>query len=128
MTEAARKNFQTILQALALSGAKPVAEACGVDVSTVTRWKSNLENGKPGPWQQFANALAAMGLKVVPDDAVTVDREPFEAILLLAKMKIQETKGAEDLRFSEIDSSGRSSEHNAWCEMFLKQSERVRDL
>jgi hypothetical protein len=98
MDEIARRNVKEVLHALARTGLEPVARASGVAESTVSRWKG--EDGKPGQIEQFCRALAAMGLKIVPADYKAIDPAEAEALLVLAKTRLNRIKSADELMFS----------------------------
>lgn len=91
MEALARRNFQEMLNAVASKGAGVVAEACKRDEATVAKWKAS-EPGKPGPWETFAIAMAALGLKLVPEDFTTVDPEEYEALLMLLTKRLERAR------------------------------------
>ncbi|AFJ47292.1 CII family transcriptional regulator [Shimwellia blattae] len=70
-----------ILNQLADLGQKPTAEACGLDESTISRWK-----GKGGHLEQFCRFLDALGLQLAPPGAVLVRRDYLFAMETLAEM------------------------------------------
>jgi transcriptional regulator with XRE-family HTH domain len=96
----ARKNLQLLMNAVASQGARPVAEACGVDESTVSRWKTAQDSGKPSPWEQFCIALAVLNLKIVPDSAVMVDPKKLDMLLEMSRLWLAGAKPS-DLMFSD---------------------------
>lgn len=59
-----------ILNQLASVGQKPVADAIGIDESTISRWK-----GKGGHVEQFCRFLAELGIQLAPPGAVLVRRD-----------------------------------------------------
>ncbi|MCP2041892.1 alpha-glucuronidase [Neisseria sp. HSC-16F19] len=65
--ESARKNERAILHALARVTARHVCDVSGLSESQLSRMKEER-------LEQYCTALAAMGLKVVPADAVTVSK------------------------------------------------------
>lgn len=70
-----------ILNRLASLGQKPVAEATGIDESTLSRWK-----GKGGTVEQFCRFLSALGLQLAPPEAVLVRRDYLFAMEILAEI------------------------------------------
>lgn len=80
--ERARKNEQLILQALASTGQSTVANAMGLNESTVSRMKD-------GAITQAAALLAHCGLKVVPVGAQCFDPEYVAALRELAKHGVE---------------------------------------
>ena len=76
--EIARKNEAAMIRALASVGQKRVAEQLGISESTVCRWKD-------GDLEKTARSMAAMGLKVVPEDAEIIGREDLESLIHAAK-------------------------------------------
>lgn len=80
--ERARKNEQMILQALAGTGQAALAQRMGCHESTVSRMKD-------GGIGQFAQALAHMGLKVVPAGVQCFDPVYVESLRELARHGIE---------------------------------------
>lgn len=80
--ERARKNEAVILQALAATGQRVVANALGCDESTVSRMKS-------GDIAQMSALIAYCGLKVVSAGARCFDPQYVEALQTLAAVGIQ---------------------------------------
>ncbi|EMB4325616.1 transcriptional regulator [Pluralibacter gergoviae] len=70
-----------ILNQLASVGQKPVADAVGIDESTISRWK-----GKGGHIEQFCRFLSAIGIQLAPPDAVLVRRDYLFAMETLAEI------------------------------------------
>jgi hypothetical protein len=73
----ARTNAARILNGLATTGAKTVADIYERDVSMVSKWKED------GQFEKMATMLATMGLKVVPIDWQVMDTEQVTALLTL---------------------------------------------
>lgn len=88
--ERARKNLQSILQALATVGQASVAEAIGVSESTVSRMKD-------GELERLAQLLAALGLKVVPEAVKCYEPAFIESIFQLAKQRMAQVESASEL-------------------------------
>ncbi|ENJ2642844.1 transcriptional regulator [Salmonella enterica] len=68
-----------ILNRLASVGQKPVADAIGIDESTISRWK-----GKGGHVEQFCRFLAELGIQLAPPGAVLVRRDYLFSVETLA--------------------------------------------
>lgn len=88
--EIARKNEATILQSLAMTRQNVVAEQLHLSESTVSRMKD-------GELAFMAKTLAAMGLKVVPITATLYDPEEINALLVLARRRLESTEHVEKL-------------------------------
>lgn len=88
--ERARKNESIVLQRLADVGLEAAAEACGVDGSTVSRWKT-----KEIP--VLAKLAARLGLKLVPVGFKCYPAEEIESLLVLAKARLRHIEHAEQL-------------------------------
>lgn len=58
---------------------KPVADAIGIDESTISRWK-----GKGGHVEQFCRFLAELGIQLAPPGAVLVRRDYLFSVETLA--------------------------------------------
>lgn len=80
--ESARKSLQIILQALAGTTLGPVADAIGVDESTISRMRSER-------FPQFVEVLTVIGLKLVPADAKLYDEEDIRALLHLSRRSLE---------------------------------------
>ena len=89
--ERARKNEQAILQRLSSVGQATVAAAVKVDESTISRMKGD------GKLTQFAEILAELGLKVVPETMRVFDPKDIDALLHLAKRRMDQIVSAEEL-------------------------------
>lgn len=70
-----------ILNRLALVGQRPVAEASGMDESTISRWK-----GKGGHIEQFCRFLNVLGIQLAPPEAVLVRRDYLFSMETLAEI------------------------------------------
>ena len=90
----ARKSFTTILNAVESVGQKAIAEACGVDNSTITGDKKNY-------WERFCKTLAVSGLKVVPAASRCYTPESIEPLLQLAKQRMAQLQNVNQLEWDE---------------------------
>jgi len=86
----ARKNEQLILRALASRGQAPVAQALGTSESTVSRWKD-------GEVARTAQFLSALGLRVVPVAYRCYDQKTLEALLTLARQRVDQIDSVDQL-------------------------------
>lgn len=93
-SERARKNTALILQRLSSVGQARLAEGLGVSEASISRWKSEQA-------AQCANALAMLGLKVVPEEMRCFDSKKIGAILELAKHHLAEMDGPDQLSWDE---------------------------
>jgi len=88
--ERAKKNLTLIFQRLASVGGATVAEKLNVSESTVSRWKSEGA-------EQCARILAELGLKIVPEHVKCYEPKQIEAILALAKARLERIETTEQL-------------------------------
>lgn len=93
----ARKNESTFLQGLASVGQRPIAEALGVDVSTVSRLKSD------GMVERVSHVLALAGLKIVPVDMQCFPPGEIAALLTLAKGRLREIETPDQLAWDDAE-------------------------
>lgn len=98
MTSRAIKNEQAILARLGSVGQARLAEAIGVDESTIPQWKSN------GRLKQIADVLAGLGLKAVPETHKCVNAEKFTHVMFLADIGANAlARNAENLLFEDAE-------------------------
>lgn len=90
-TVRARKNYVVLMQKLASIGNGPVALAVGCDEATISRMK-------PEKFQQFAEILAVLGLKIVPTNMRCFDVRDIEAILYQAKRWMEHIQNVDQLQ------------------------------
>ncbi|MGR1216599.1 CII family transcriptional regulator [Metapseudomonas otitidis] len=88
----ARKNFAVLMQRLASVGNAPVALAVGCDEATISRMK-------PEKFQQFAEILAVLDLKIVPKEMRCFHERDIETILHQAKRYMEHIQGVDQLEF-----------------------------
>lgn len=89
-TVRARKNNAVLMQRLASVGNAPVAFAVGCDEATISRMK-------PEKFEQFAQILAVLDLKIVPTNMRCFDVRDIEAILYQAKRWMEHIQGVDQL-------------------------------
>jgi hypothetical protein len=89
-----RKSLTTILNAVELVGQNTIADACGVDNSTITGDKAKY-------WPRFAKTLAVAGLKVVPAGSRCYTPESIEPLLALAKQRMAQLTSVNELEWGE---------------------------
>ncbi|MCY1374402.1 hypothetical protein D9M69_617410 [compost metagenome] len=88
--ERARKNFHQIMRRLASVGNAPVALAVGCDEATISRMK-------PEKFQQFAEILAVLDLKVVPSDMRCFNERDIEMFIHGSKRWMEHIQGVDQL-------------------------------
>lgn len=93
-SERSRKNERTILQHLARHGQNVVAEKMGISESKVSRFKN-------GELAEMAGFLAAIGLKVVPEEVKCFEPKKIDAILELAKAHLNQIECSSGLSFED---------------------------
>lgn len=86
----ARKNYSMIVQRLASVGNAAVSHALGCDESTISRMK-------PEKFQQFAEILAVLDLKIVPDDMRCFKQSDVEYFMYGNKKWTEHLQSADDL-------------------------------
>jgi len=88
--ERSRKSLSLIIQRLASVGGATVAENLKVSESTISRWKSEGA-------EQCARILAELGIKCVPEHVKCYEPKQIEAILALAKARLERIETTEQL-------------------------------
>ncbi|WP_286762250.1 CII family transcriptional regulator [Pseudomonas sp. UBA2047] len=79
-----------LMQRLASVGNAPVALAVGCDEATISRMK-------PEKFQQFAEILAVLDLKIVPTEMRCFNQRDIEAILHQAKRWMEHVQHVDQL-------------------------------
>lgn len=90
LTELARRNERTVLQAFSRVSQARIAEQLGIDDSRVSRFKD-------GGLEQAAQLLAACGLKVVPIEMQCFPQDKISALLTLARDHLVQMEHPEQL-------------------------------
>lgn len=88
----ARKFESLVLQHLASTGQKPVADALGVNESTISRMKE-------GGIANLCEMLAVIGLKIVPADMQCYRAEDIEPYIQIAKQHLERMQSARELEW-----------------------------
>lgn len=88
----ARKNYAVLMQRLASIGNAPVALAVGCDEATISRMK-------PEKFEQFAEILSVLDLKIVPTQMRCFNERDIETILHQAKRWMEHVQGVDQLEF-----------------------------
>lgn len=94
LDECTRKNFSMILRGLASVGQASVAKQLDVNESTVSRWKD-------GDIERFAKLLALVGLKVAPRHYRCYDEPTLQAMLTLARQRMDQIDNVEKLAWED---------------------------
>lgn len=76
--ERARKNLRTIFQRLSSVGQARLAEQLSSSETSVSRWKTEQA-------EYVSKLLAALGLKVIPEEMKCFDPQKIDAILQFAR-------------------------------------------
>lgn len=90
--EMARKNYAQILRRLASVGNGPVARAVDCDEATISRMK-------PEKFQQFADILAVLDLKIVPSEMKCFNEKTIEVLLYGHRQWVEHVQGVDQLEF-----------------------------
>ena len=100
LVDKARKNQTMVLQKLAASGQQVAADCIGTSVSTISRWQSS--EGTSMGLEQICLLLAAIGLKVVPQEMKCYPAHEVQALFTLAKAHLQRSDSVESsLQFED---------------------------
>jgi hypothetical protein len=94
LAEASRKVTSIVLQGLARHGQVHVAQALGVSESTVSRMKTE-------DIPRMAGLLVACGLKVVPAEFRCYRPDTIDALLTLARDRLEQVRTVEQLAWDE---------------------------
>lgn len=90
--ERAHKNLAQIMRRLASVGNGPVALAVGCDEATVSRMKAEK-------FQQFAEIVAVLDLKIVPREMRCFNERDIAAYLHMAKRYMELIEGVDQLEW-----------------------------
>lgn len=88
----ARKNLTTILSRLQSVGQVEVAKKLNVSESLISKWKSEDA-------ERVAEILAHLGLKIVPESLRCYEPRQLEAILALAKARLERIESPQELEW-----------------------------
>jgi hypothetical protein len=86
-----RKNYHFIVQKLASVGNAPVAVAVGCDEATISRMK-------PEKFEQFAQILAVLDLKIVPAEMRCFNERDIEMLIHASKRWMEHIHGVDQLQ------------------------------
>ena len=89
-TVRSRKNYAVLMQRLASIGNGPVALAVGCDEATISRMK-------PEQFERFAQILAVLDLKIVPNEMRCFNQRDIEAIFHQAKRWMEHVQNVDQL-------------------------------
>lgn len=93
--ERSRKNESAVLRAIAATKQNIIAQALGVDESTISRLLND------NSMERFAQILAVCGLKVIGTDMLCYDAKTIESLLTLAKERLAQIERPEQLSWDE---------------------------
>lgn len=92
--ERARKSFVILMHRLASVGNAPVALAVGCDEATISRMKSEK-------FEQLAQILAVLDLKIVPTGMRCFDPKDIDTLLHQAKRWMEHVGSSDQLEFED---------------------------
>lgn len=90
----ARKSFSLLLNSVERVGQNTIAEALGVDNSTITGDKKNY-------WERFTRTAAIAGVKLVPAVSRCYLPKEIEPLLELAKQRMAQLQSVDQLQWDE---------------------------
>ncbi|EMN4034395.1 transcriptional regulator [Acinetobacter baumannii] len=102
ISASARNGVSRILHGLDISNQKEIAEQLKVDPSTITRLKMDKKNNGLNEIEMFCELLSLLGLKVVPKDYQSIDKERVAALLVMSKSWMNRIETVDDLFHDEI--------------------------
>lgn len=102
LSASARNDVSRILHGLDAGNQKEIAEQLGVDPSTITRFKTDKKNNGLNEIEMFCELLSCLGLKVVPKDYQSIDKERVAALLVMSKSWMNRIETVDDLFHDEI--------------------------
>ncbi|RSO56895.1 transcriptional regulator [Acinetobacter pittii] len=102
LTASARNGVSRILQALALNKNTEIADHLNVDASTLSRMKNDKKSNGLTEIENFCELLSCLGLKVVPKDYQSIDKERVAALLVMSKSWMNRIETVDDLFHDEI--------------------------
>ena len=102
LSASARNDVSRILQALAASKNAEIAEHLNVDASTLSRMKNDKKNNGLTEIESFCELLSCLGLKIVPKDYQSIDKERVAALLVMSKSWMSRIETVDDLFHDEI--------------------------
>lgn len=92
VAERSRKYLQACMQSISRVGQNSIAEQLGVSAPTVSRFVSD-------DLERACQVIAAAGLKIVPAEMRCYPQDQIDAILTLARGRLNQTVSAEQLSF-----------------------------
>ncbi|MBC6802857.1 transcriptional regulator [Acinetobacter baumannii] len=102
LSASARNDVSRILQALASNKNVEIAEHLNVDASTLSRMKNDKKSNGLTENENFCELLSCLGLKVVPKDYQSIDKERVAALLVMSKSWMNRIETVDDLFHDEI--------------------------
>ena len=98
----ARNNVSRVLNALASHNNHALAKSLDIDPSTLSRMKNDKKNNGLNEIEMFCELLSLLGLKVVPKDYQSIDKERVAALLVMSKSWMNRIETVDDLFHDEI--------------------------
>lgn len=102
LSASARNDVSRILQGLASNNQSDLAEQLKVDPSAISRFKNDKKNNGLTEIETFCELLSCLGLKVVPKDYQSIDKERVAALLVMSKSWMNRIESVDDLFHDEI--------------------------
>lgn len=102
LSASARNDVTRILHALATNKNVEIAQHLNVDASTLSRMKNEKKNNGLTEIEVFCELLSCLGLKVVPKDYQSIDKERVAALLVMSKSWMNRIETVDDLFHDEI--------------------------
>lgn len=102
LSASARNDVSRIMHGLDSGNQKEIAEQLKVDPSTITRPKKDNKNNSLNEIEMFFELLSLLGLKVVPKDYQSIDKERVAALLVMSKSWMNRIETVDDLFHDEI--------------------------
>ncbi len=102
LTASARNNATRLMHALSVRNNKQIAEKMKIDASTLSRMKGDKKTNGLTEIETIGAMIDASGLKIVPFDFESMDRDTAGAMLHLSKCYINRFESVDDLFHDEI--------------------------
>ena len=96
ISASARNDVSRVLQALAANNQSELAEQLSVDPSTLSRMKTDKKNNGLTEIELYCELLSCLGLKVVPKDYQSIDKERVAALLVMSKSWMNRIESVDD--------------------------------
>lgn len=102
LSASARNDVSRILHGLASNNQSELADQLNIDPSSISRFKNDKKNNGLTEIETFCELLSCLGLKVVPKDYQSIDKERVAALLVMSKSWMNRIDTVDDLFHDEI--------------------------